>query len=138
ATSRPVCSPVRPACEWWFAATFVSRFLRRRRCRRGDRSILSLPFHGRSPVFMSGGGTHAPVLLEPVLAGLHDQRCRACLVHALVDGQLVGGQVRQVVSRDHAIGGQGVGQRLVHALHRQQFRRWLVRGQLLLGRERLV
>src|SRR5690606_17788926 len=84
---------------------------------------------------MAAAGTGS---LEPVLARLHDQRGGAGLVHALVDGQLVGGQVGQVVAGDDAIGGQRVGQHLVHAFHRQQVLGRLLRGELLLRGQRPV
>src|SRR5690606_14225693 len=69
-----------------------------------------------------------------------DQRRGALLVQA-IDAELeqfVGAQVRQVLGGAHPVGGQRVGQDLVHALQRQQVlgRRVLV--QLLLERQGVV
>src|SRR5688572_7438407 len=77
-------------------------------------------------------------LLEPVLAGFHDQGRGALGVDALDIGQLVGRHVGQVVTGDHATRGQRERGALVHAVQFEQVGGRLVFVELFLGGQRLV
>src|SRR5687767_14330824 len=77
------------------------------------------------------------VSLEPVLAGRHDQLRRALFVDAVEIGDLVGGELGEVVARHHAARGERVGGGLVHAVEGQQILGRLVFLDVFLDQQRL-